>query len=104
MFRFLVGVGVGAAIVYFLDAERGEARRTRTNAWVRQYVNPDTIEQARQTTVKQARSISQQVSQQAGAVGDRVSQYRASRRDDGSDTTLSDAVGARDNATSRAKI
>lgn len=81
MLRFLLGVSVGAALVYFLDVERGADRRTQASSWARQYVNADTIEQARQTTVNQARSLGQQISQQAGAVGDRVSQYRSSRRD-----------------------
>ena len=82
MFRFLLGMGVGAALVYYLDTERGATRRTKTNAWVRQYVNPDTLEQARQTTVSQARNLGQQLSQQAGVVTDRVSQYRSSHRED----------------------
>jgi hypothetical protein len=81
MFRFLLGVSVGAALVYFLDAERGAERRAQAGSWAQQYVNADTIEQARQTTVNQARTLGQQVSQRASAVSGRVSQYRASRRD-----------------------
>lgn len=98
MLRFLLGVGVGAALVYYLDAEHGEARRAKANEWLRQYVNSDTIEQARQTTVSQARNLGQQIGQQASAVGDRVSQYRASRRDDSADQAMSDAARAFDNA------
>lgn len=81
MFRFLLGVSAGAALVYFLDAEHGAERRAQANAWARQYINPDTMEQARQTTLSQARNLGQQISQQAGAVTDKVNQYRASRRE-----------------------
>jgi hypothetical protein len=80
MLRFLLGVGVGAALIYYLDVERGADRRAQANAWARQYVNSDTIEQARQSTMNQARAISDQVKQGANQVSDRVSQYRTSRR------------------------
>lgn len=80
MWRFLFGVGVGAALIYYLDVEHGAERRSQANAWARQYVNADTIEQARQTTMSQARALGQQVKQGASQVGDRVSQYRSSRR------------------------
>lgn len=103
MFRFLLGIGVGAAIVYFLDAEHGEERRARTNAWVRQYVNSDSIEQARHTTVQQARNLGQQVSQQAEAVSGRVSQYRAGRREASASVTSSGAASALDGAPSGVK-
>ena len=96
MFRFLLGVSVGAALVYFLDLERGADRRTQASAWARQYVNADTIEQARQTTMTQARSLGQQISQQAGAVSDRVSQYRASRRDTSASEAQPVSAGAFD--------
>ena len=72
MFRFMMGITVGAALAYFLDAERGPTRRAQANAWLRQYVNADSIEQARQTTMSQARNLGQQISQQAGAVSGRV--------------------------------
>lgn len=98
MLRFLLGVGVGAALIYYLDVERGEARRAKANTWMRQYVNSDTIAQARQTTVSQARNLGQQIGQQASAVGDRVSQYRSSRRDGSVDQAMSDAARALDNA------
>jgi hypothetical protein len=80
MLRFLLGVGVGAALIYYLDTERGAERRAQVNGWARQYVNSDTIEQARQTTMNQARALGEQVKQGANQVTDRVSQYRSSRR------------------------
>jgi hypothetical protein len=104
MFRFLLGVGFGAALVYFLDTERGAARRTQTSAWVRQYVNPDTIEQARQTTLSQARNLGQQISQQAGVVTDKMSQYRSSRRESAARETGAEAARSLDNATAGANI
>lgn len=79
MFRFMMGITVGAALAYFLDAERGPTRRAQANTWLRQYVNADSIEQARQTTMSQARNLGQQISQQAGAVSGRVNQYRSRR-------------------------
>ena len=100
MFRFLLGIGVGAALVYYLDTERGPARRTETSVWMRQYINPDTMEQARQTTVSQARNLGQQLSQQAGAVSGRVSQYRSSRR---ADTTRSTTPDTTQSAANSAK-
>lgn len=104
MFRFLLGMGVGAALVYYLDTERGAARRTKTNAWVRQYVNPDTLEQARQTTVNQARNLGQQISLQAGVVTDKVSQYRSSHREDVAHPTHAGAESAVNNAKAGANI
>lgn len=103
--RFLLGIGVGAALVYFLDQERGADRRAQANNWMRQYVNSDTIAQARQTTVNQARTLGQQTSQLAGAVNDRVSQYRADRRAAAERADAqADAARAFDNATSGANI
>ena len=99
MFRFLLGVGVGAALVYFFDAEHGAERRTQANEWARQYINSDTIEQARQTTMSQARSLGQQLSQQAGVVSERVGQYRASRRDTTTREPQPIPVGAFDSAS-----
>jgi len=104
MFRFLLGIGVGAALVYYLDTEHGAARRTKTNAWMRQYINPDTLEQARQTTVSQARNLGQQISQQAGVVTDKVSQYRSSHRDDAARSSDRDTESAMSNATAGANI
>ncbi len=100
MFRFLTGIGIGVALIYYLDPERGAERRTKANAWLRQYVNADTIEQARQTTVSQARNLGQQISQQAGAVTDKVNQYRTSRRESGQQ----EAAGALQSATAGANI
>ncbi|HEX9038736.1 MAG TPA: hypothetical protein VF808_17270 [Ktedonobacterales bacterium] len=106
MMRFLIGVGVGAALVYYLDQERGAARRAKANTWMRQYVNQDTMEQARQTTVSQARAIREQISQQAGAVNDRVAQYRAERRAATARANADAAVASRelDSATAGANI
>ncbi len=76
MNRLLLGVAIGAALVYFFDSEQGESRRTRASSWMSQYVNADTVEQARQATqatVQQARSLTEQVSSQ-------VSQLRTGRR------------------------
>lgn len=105
MLRFLLGVSVGAALIYYLDAERGANRRTQANDWMRQYVNSDTISQARQTTMNQARTLSQQISQQAGAVNDRIGQYRADRRLAATRANAeADAAEALNNATSGANI
>lgn len=76
MNRFLVGAAIGGALVYFFDNERGEARRMRASNWVSQYVNSDTMEQAKQATqatVQQARSLT-------GQVSDQVNQLRSGRR------------------------
>lgn len=76
MNRLLVGVALGAALVYFFDSERGDARRQSVSDWARQYVNEDTVQQARQATqatVQQAKSLS-------GQVTDQVNQIRSGRR------------------------
>ncbi len=104
MFRFLLGVGVGAALAYFLDTERGAERRTQANAMVRKYINADTIEQARQTTLNQARVIGQQISQQAGVVTDRVNQYRTARRESAAHEERAEAARSFDSATAGANI
>ncbi|HEU0027356.1 MAG TPA: hypothetical protein VFQ25_09595 [Ktedonobacterales bacterium] len=99
MFRFLMGITFGAALAYFLDAERGATRRAQANTWLRQYVNADSIEQARQTTMSQARNLGQQLSQQAGAVSGRVNQYRSSRRGAAAQETLPEVERAVNSAT-----
>lgn len=104
MFRFLLGVGVGAALAYYLDAEHGAERRTQTSAWVRQYINADTIEQARQMTLNQARNLGQQISQQAGSVTDRVSQYRAARSESSERETSAENARSLESATAGANI
>jgi gas vesicle protein len=101
MFRFLIGVACGAALAYYMDAERGSSRRAQTSEWLRQYINSDTIEQARQTTMSQARNLGQQISQQAGVVSDRVNQYR-SRRESAGRTTIPDTESAVNSATASA--
>ena len=76
MNRILLGAAIGGALVYFFDNERGEARRMRASNWVSQYVNSDTVDQARQATqatVQQARSLT-------GQVSDQVNQLRSGRR------------------------
>lgn len=76
MNRLFLGVAIGAALTYYLDSERGETRRARATNWLSQYVNSDTMEQARhatQATVQQARSLT-------GQVSDQVSQLRSGRR------------------------
>jgi hypothetical protein len=105
MLRFLLGVGVGAALVYYFDVEHGANRRTQASEWMRQYVNSDTISQARQTTMNQARTLGQQISQQAGAVNDRIGQYRTDRRAAAARANAeADAAQALNNATSGANI
>ncbi len=104
MFRFLLGVGVGAALVYYLDAEHGEERRTQTSAWLQQYINADTIEQARQMTMNRARNLGQQISQQAGSVTDRVSQYRSARHERAESETRSETARSLEGATAGANI
>lgn len=76
MNRILLGAAIGAALVYFFDVERGEARRQKLGDWAGQYVNSDTMDQARQAgqaTMDQARSLTNQVSNQ-------VNQLRSGRR------------------------
>lgn len=76
MNRMLLGAAVGAALMYFFDTERGELRRQRASNWASQYVNSDTMDQARQAgqaTMEQARALTNQVSNQ-------VNQLRAGRK------------------------
>ncbi|HET9111344.1 MAG TPA: YtxH domain-containing protein [Ktedonobacterales bacterium] len=76
MNRMLLGAAIGAALVYFFDVERGEMRRQRASNWASQYVNSDTMDQARQAgqaTMEQARALTNQVSNQ-------VSQLRSGRK------------------------
>lgn len=71
MNRILLGAAIGAALVYFLDVERGEARRNRASDWASQYINSDTMDQARQAgqaTIQQARSLTNQVSSQVNSM------------------------------------
>ena len=92
MNRFLLGIAAGAALVYFFDAEHGESRRMKASNWVGQYVNADTMQQARQatqSTVQQARSLT-------GQMSDQVNQLRSGRRS--SSAATSDSL-ATDNAT-----
>lgn len=72
MNRILLGAAIGAALVYFLDVERGATRRQRASDFASQYVNADTMDQARQagrSTMNQARSLT-------NSVGSQVSQMR----------------------------
>jgi gas vesicle protein len=84
MNRILLGAAIGAAIVYFFDTERGETRRNRAANWGRQYINSDTVEQAKQATqatVRQAKSLT-------GQMTDQVSQLRSGRRSSNTSTSL----------------
>ena len=101
MNRFLVGAAIGAALVYFLDADRGEARRLRASNWISQYVNTDTMEQARsasRSTMEQARSASRSTMEQArtlkGQVTEQVNQLRSNRRSSSAAQTTIDAAEA----------
>lgn len=103
MNRFLLGIAAGAALVYFFDAEHGENRRMKASNWVSQYVNADTMQQARQATqatMQQARQATQSTMQQArsltGQMSDQVNQLRSGRRS--SSAATSDSL-ATDNAT-----
>jgi hypothetical protein len=90
MNRFLWGAAIGAALLYYLDAERGESRRMRASNWISQYVNADTMEQARSTTrstVEQARALK-------GQVTDQVNQLRSNRRSGSATQTTIDAAEA----------
>ena len=88
MNRIIMGAAIGAALVYFLDTERGEARRTRFSNWATQYVNGDTMQQARQAgqaTIQQAKSLT-------GQVGDQVNQLRSGRRSNGTSVASSNST------------
>ncbi len=80
MNRVLLGVAIGAALMYFFDTERGEARRIRAAEWTRQYINADTITQARQATQQATQATVRQAKSLSGQVSDQVNQMRASRR------------------------
>jgi hypothetical protein len=83
MNRILLGAAIGAALVYFLDVERGAARRQRASDFASQYVNADTMDQARQagrSTMNQARSLTNSVT---NSVGSQVSQLRNRRSSSG---------------------
>lgn len=97
MNRFLMGIGMGAALAYFYDQQRGEARRARLGEWVNQYFNSDTMEQARQATqatIGQARNLT-------GQVSDQVNQIRAGRRP-ATTTTTTTTTGTSNSAKSSA--
>lgn len=84
MNRILLGAAIGAAVVYFFDVERGEIRRNRATDWGRQYINSDTMTQAKQATqatVRQAKSLT-------GQMTDQVSQLRSGRRSSNTSTSL----------------
>lgn len=86
MNRILLGAAIGAALVYFFDVERGEDRRRRTADWGRQYINSDTLSQARQATQQATQSTVRQARALTGQVSDSVNQLRSRRS---SDTTPS---------------
>lgn len=97
MNRFLLGAAIGGALVYFFDNERGESRRLRASNWISQYVNSDTMEQAKQATqatVQQARSLT-------GQVSDQVNQIRSGRR---STTSTATSVNNSTKASAGAQI
>ena len=86
MNRILLGAAIGAALVYFLDVERGESRRQRAADFAGQYINADTMDQAREagrSTMNQARSLT-------NSVGSQVSQLR-NRRSSTGDLTATDS-------------
>lgn len=87
MNRFLIGAAIGAALVYFLDVERGEDRRQRASSWINQYVNADTMEQAREAT----RATAQRAQTVKGQITGQVNQLRASRRSGGATAPTLDA-------------
>lgn len=80
MNRILLGAAIGAALVYFFDVERGEDRRSRAADWTRQYVNADTITQARQATQQASQATVRQAKSLTGQVTDQVNQLRTGRR------------------------
>jgi len=83
MNRILLGVAIGAALAYFLDAERGESRRQRAADFASQYINADTMDQAREagrSTMNQARSLTNSVT---SSVGSQVNQLRNRRSTSG---------------------
>ena len=76
MNRFLLGAAIGAALVYFLDVEHGAVRRQRASDFASQYINSDTMDQARQagrSTMNQARSLTNSVSNQVSQLRNRRS-------------------------------
>ncbi|HEX8732568.1 MAG TPA: YtxH domain-containing protein [Ktedonobacterales bacterium] len=98
MNRFLIGAAIGAALVYFLDVERGAARRERASNWISQYVNADTMDQARQAT----RATAQRAQTVKGQITEQVNQLRASRRASANGPTINAAAVA-DAASTNAK-
>lgn len=97
MNRILLGAAVGAALVYFLDVERGEARRMRASNWASQYINSDTMDQARQAT----QATMQQAKALTGQVTDQVNQLRSGRR---STTTTGASLNNSTKASASAQI
>jgi len=88
MNRILLGAAIGAALVYFFDVEHGPARRQRASDFASQYINSDTMDQAREagrSTINQARSLTNQVT---NSLSNQVSQLRNRR------STTGDIVGA----------
>jgi gas vesicle protein len=96
MNRLLLGVAVGAALVYFFDSERGETRRMKASNWISQYVNADTVEQAREQARQATHSTMQQARSLTGQVSEQVSQLRSGRR---ATTPASNNASTANNAT-----
>jgi gas vesicle protein len=80
--RLLLGAVIGGALVYFLDPERGEARRARLTAWWEQNRDPMMDQAAAAASNAQAK-----VNEASSRVGEKVTELQSKVRNKTDDVT-----------------
>jgi hypothetical protein len=80
--RLLMGAVLGGALVYFLDPERGPARRARLQAWWEQNREPMMDQAASAASTAQAK-----VNEASSRVGEKVTELQSKVRSTAEDVT-----------------